>query len=529
MNVLIASVELSPVNLSVHLIEVELGEPKVVMNRADARKIGIVSNDRVKISFLGRSEIVLVSLTDTFISEGQLAVFVDMAKKLNLSEGCKVTVEPSEPRESINSIKKKLSGAKLGRKEIDRIVKDVYSGALSAVELTAFVLGVNFYGLDMDEIEWLTRSMASVGNVLDFGDMDVVDVHSVGGVPGNSKNSLAIVPIVAASGLIIPKTSTRAITSPSGTVDTMEVLAPVNLGPDEIVKITKRVGGVITWGYPANLSPVDATFIESVEYPLGVDPEPLIYASVLSKKYAVGAKKLVIDIPTGPEAKVEDMKTARTMARRFMEISERLGIRTHVAISYGGQPVGRCIGPALEAMEALEVMESCGKRGSGSFVEKSVGLAGLLLEIGSVAPRGKGYQMALSVLESGKAYEKFMEIVEAQGGRRMKADEIEIGEYRAIVRANTSGYVTSVSNRAMMRIARTAGAPNDKKAGIRLLAKRGDKVEEGDPLFELYSSSESKLDEALKMSTLLKPFRIESMILEVFGEVSTGSASPISR
>jgi len=509
------------IQLKVVLLKTELGESRVVMSPSDAQELGAAFESRVKISSLdGRGAIALVSISESeeFIKKGEIGLFQEVAKFLGVKEGSIVQVELAKPSRSSATIKKKTFGAKLSKDEIYSLVRDIYEGVVSKVELAAFVTALQFHGADMDEIEYLTRAMAEVGTMLDFGDALIVDKHGIGGVPGASKDALLIVPIVAAAGLMIPKTSTRAILSPSGTVDTMEVLAPIDLSSDEIIEITRRIGGVITWTRSANLSPVDAILIERVEHPLSIDPESLIYASIMSRKYAAGVKRLVLDIPTGPESKVETMKDARRIARNMITLGDRLGIRVEAAISYGGQPIGEFIGPALEAREALTTLITGGK-GVGSLVEKAVALAGILLELGGIAPIGEGSNLARDILTSKKAYDKMRQIIEAQGGNPdIKPEDIEVGSYREVVRAPMKGYVTAVSNRAITRIARAAGAPKDKGAGVRVFGKRGDRVEPGDPLLEIYSSSESRLQAALELTRGLEPVKVEGMILEIHRE-----------
>ena len=509
------------IQLKVVLLETEIGESRVVMSPVDAQELGASFESRVKVMSLdGRGAIALLSLSgsEEFIKKGQIGIFQDVARLLGVEDGSIVQVDLAKPTKSSATIKKKTLGTKLSKEEIYSLVRDIYEGVVSKVELAAFVTALQFHGADMDEVEFLTRAMAEVGAMLDFGDALIVDKHGIGGVPGTSKDALLIVPIVAAAGLMIPKTSTRAILSPSGTVDTMEVLAPVDLSSDEIIEITRRIGGVITWTRSANLSPVDAILIERVEHPLSMDPEPLIYASIMSKKYAAGVKRMVLDIPTGPESKVESIKEARKMARNMITLGDRLGIRVEAAISYGGQPVGEFIGPALEAREALTTLITGGK-GAGSLVEKAVALAGIILELGGVASIGEGASLARKILTSKRAYEKMRQIIEAQGGDPdIRPEDIEVGPYREVVRAPMKGYITAVSNRAITRIARAAGAPKDKGAGIRVFGKRGDKVEPGDPLIEIYSSSETRLQAALELTRGLEPIRVEGMILEIHRE-----------
>jgi AMP phosphorylase len=379
--------------------------------------------------------------------------------------------------------------------------------------MAAFLMSEQFYGMDDDELLWLTRAMTESGTRIDF-EKPVYDKHSIGGVPGN-KVALIIVPIVAAAGLLIPKTSSRAITSPSGTADTMSVLAPVEFSAQELQKIALQTNGAIVWGGGLNLAPADDAFI-TVEYPLQIDPEPQMIASIMSKKLAVGTDFLVLDLPTGEEAKILTSEDARRLGNKFVDLGAKLGIRVHCGVTYGGQPVGHAVGPALEAREALQTLEGAGPT---SLVEKSTALAGLLLEMGGKANKGGGQDMARDILQSGQALKKMREIVEAQGGNsNIHSEKILVGTHVRRIAAPANGYVTHISNAGINQIARAAGAPIEKGAGVILFNKRGHKVAKDETILEIYAERESKLEEAYSIVTKLKPVTIEGMLLEEIPE-----------
>ncbi len=500
----------------VRILDMALGDVRILMNAEDAEKYGIWTNSRVRVSTDHKSIVAIVSITSgDIIKRGEIGLFSEASRSLEVDDGSYVYVKGVEAPSTVKYLKNKLRGEELSEEEIFDLINDIKEGLVSDAELAAFVTALEFHGMSTDEIVSLTKAMAEAGNKLEFGDITVFDKHGIGGVPGTSKDTLIIVPIVAEAGLHIPKTSTRAITSPSGTVDTMEVLAPVDLTAEEIVEACLKVRGTIAWTKTANISPVDDILISRVEFPLSLDPEPLMFASILSKKLAASVKNLVLDIPTGEEAKVETVKEATEMANKFREIGSRLGINIEVAISYGGQPVGRAIGPALEAKEALICLMTGGKC-SRSIVEKAVSIAGLLLEMGGAAAPGKGEAAAWHILETGKAYERMKMIIREQGGNPdIKPEDIEIGQYKYSVKSQVEGFVTAVSNRAFVEIARAAGAPRDSGAGIYLYVKRGDKVSIGDTLYDIYSSSEARLEEAIKVALSRKPIAVEGMILKV--------------
>jgi len=376
--------------------------------------------------------------------------------------------------------------------------------------MTAFVTASYVKGLDMDEVEYLTRSMVETGDRIQFSTHPIVDKHSVGGVPGN-KISLIVVPVIAASGLRIPKTSSRAITGAAGTADLMEVLAPVEFSSDEVKKMTEKAGGVIVWGGSTNIAPADDKFI-MVEYPFRIDAIGQMIASVMAKKSAVGADLAVIDIPVGNGTKVPTVQEGRRLAGQFMEIGERLNIHVECALTYGESLVGHAIGPNLEVNEALSVLE--GAQEPGSLIQKSLALSGIALEMAGKAARGQGYAMAEGILTSGKALEKLRQIIEMQGGNPgVRSKDIVPGEHSFVVKAPLDGYVVELHNRALITMARAAGAPHDRGAGLLIHAKKGAKVKQGEPIITIHAERSWRLEKAIEIGRQLMPVLVEGMLL----------------
>jgi thymidine phosphorylase len=313
-----------------------------------------------------------------------------------------------------------------------------------------------------------------------------MDKHSVGGLPGN-RTTMLIVPIVAACGLRIPKTSSRAITSPAGTADTMETLAPVELDVPRIQSVVEKTGGCVVWGGAVRLSPADDILIR-VERPLDLDSQGQLVASVLSKKAAAGATHVLIDMPVGPTAKVRSAHAAAALEKQLVQVGQALGLNVRVSHTDGSSPVGRGIGPALEARDVLAVLG----REAGApedLARRAIQLAGELLEFGGAAPIGQGAAMAAGVLEDGRAWAKFQEICEAQGGMRKPP----VAPYTRDVVAQRNGSVTAIDNRRLARIAKLAGAPKSACSGLVLHVRNGDFVERGQPLFTLHSASPGTL------------------------------------
>jgi AMP phosphorylase len=496
--------------LRVRVFRVEEGRPEVILNNEDAKDLGLHPRDRVAITHAKRSTVALVNVSSDFVKKGELGVMEEVHKILGVVDGDDIRISLAPRPRSVDYIRKKMRGESLGAEEYDAIVKDVVSNALSEVELTAFITSLYINEMSMEETAYLTKKMAENGEMLHLKKKPVFDKHSIGGVPGN-KITLLIVPIVAAAGLTIPKTSSRAITSACGTADIMEVLAPVTFSSVEIEEIVNEVDGIIAWGGGVSLAPADDVFIQ-VEYPLAIDPHNLAICSVMAKKHAVGADYVVIDIPMGEGTKVRTMEEAKRFARDFVELGERIGINVECAITYGDKPIGRAVGPALEAEEALRALEGSGP---SSLIEKATDIAGILLEAGGVANRGGGKKAAIKLLNDGRALEKMREIIGAQGGDpTVSSGDVKVGRHSLMVRSSKEGYVTHILNRAIVQIARTAGAPRDKGAGILLHVTKGRKVKVGDPLFEIYADSKYKLAQAEKLSKRIFPVVLEGMLLK---------------
>ena len=495
-------------------IDVLHGSHEVLLNREDAEELGLRTQDRVKVvRGKGKSLSAVVGITDTLVSKGEAGAFIKLWRDLNLDGSEKVYIVPTSRPASIDFVRKKIYGNAWSQEEINTIVDDIAFGNLSDIELAAYTTAVQINGMSMDEITWLTMAMVRTGETLDWEIAPILDVHSIGGVPGN-KYAPITVSIVAANGLTIPKTSSRAISSAAGTADIMEVVCNVEHDAQSIKRIAQRVGGALVWGGGMNLAPADDAIIR-VEYPLSLDPPGQVLASVMAKKKAVGAEYCVIDIPMGEGAKISTSEEARRLARDFIILGERIGVTTRCAITYGGQPVGRAVGPALEIREVLSVLE--GAKEPNSIIEKALSLSGILLELGGLARPDRGIELAKKTLESGKALKKFKEIIDAQGGNPdIKADDIMLGKYTYDLPSPKDGYIEAINNRAIIKIARSAGSPRDKGAGIMLKFKKGECTEKGDPLLTIYADKKRKLDDAKIIATKLQPIRVEGMIL---GEV----------
>lgn len=405
--------------------------------------------------------------------------------QLGLENGSAARVAQAEQPASMDAVRRKIAGERLLLEDFRAITGDITHNRYSKMEMAAFLVASGQNNLDREEILSLTLAMTESGDRLDWHEPLVVDKHCIGGIPGN-RTSMVIMPIVAAHGMVMPKTSSRAITSPSGTADTMEVLAKVDLTPQQLHEIVRRQRACLAWGGTARLAPADDVLI-SVERPLGIDSQGQMIASILSKKLAAGSTHLLIDIPVGRSAKVRHMREALQLRKLFEYIGDRIGLHLEVIITDAAQPVGRGIGPVLEARDVMQVLRN-DENAPPDLRQKALRLAGRILEFDPDVRGGYGYSIARDILESGRALAKMEAIILAQGTQE-KA--FKLGELSFDVVADRKGVVIAIDNYHIARIARLAGAPMDKGAGVDILKKLGEPVEKGEPLYRVHAEYRS--------------------------------------
>jgi thymidine phosphorylase len=457
------------------------------------RAEGFQALSKVEVHANGRQIMASLNVVDdtSIVAPGELGLSKVAFGQIGVEEGYRVSVSQAEPPESIGALRRKLAGDRIELEDFRAIARDISEHRLSKIELTAFVVATGRDELDREEVYYLTDAMLGVGDRLDWHESLVVDKHCIGGVPGN-RTSMLVVPIVAAHGMLCPKTSSRAITSPAGTADTMEVLAEVSLPIGRLQDIVRNHRGCLAWGGSANLSPVDDVLI-SVERPLSVDGPGQIVASILSKKIAAGSSHLVLDIPIGPTAKVRSMADAQRMRRLFEYVARRMNISLEVVITDGRQPIGFGIGPVLEARDVMRVLEN-DPRAPVDLRQKSLRLAGRLIECDPDVRGGDGFAIARDILDSGRALAKMNDIVKAQGSKNFDHNRLAMGEMSFEICAPAAGVVVGIDNLQMARIARMAGAPKVQNAGVDLQYKLGDTVAAGDVLYRVYAVYGSDLE-----------------------------------
>ena len=455
------------------------------------RSEGFSSHNRIFLAAAGRQVIATLYQVESDLLERDEAGLSDAAwQSLGLKAGDAVTAHHAPVVESMKFVRGRIFGHAFDDGALTAIVSDIVAGRYSTIEISAFLTACAANKLSAGEICALTRAMVAAGDRLVWDQTVVVDKHSLGGLPGNRTTPI-IVAICAALGLIMPKTSSRAITSPAGTADMMETLAPVTLDDRAIQAVVAQEGGCIVWGGAVRLSPADDILIRT-ERALDIDSEGQMIASVLSKKIAAGSTHLVIDMPVGPTAKVRDGDAARSLSDGLRSVAEAFGIRCRIVPGDGSQPIGRGIGPALEARDVLAVLR-CEIDAPQDLRARALELAGALLELSGTVGTGEGVSLATSVLDDGRAWAKFRRICEAQGGMRTPPQ----AGYRKTLTALTDGKIIAIDNRRIARLAKLAGAPDDKAAGLQMHVRVGDLVTCGAAIYTLHAEAPGELAYAL--------------------------------
>lgn len=420
-------------------------------------------------------------------------------------------------QDALKAIQKKLVGKRLSYREIYAVMDEIANDRLGDILTTYFAASGYAKGFSFDEIYYLTKAMVETGEKLEFKGI-IADKHSIGGLPG-TRATMIVVPIVASAGFKIPKSSSRAITTPAGTADCMETIADVTFDKDRIYKIVEKTNGCIVWGGSFKIAPADDEIIH-VEEPLAFESYDKILVSVMAKKIAFGSNHIIIDIPWGKTMKVHSLDDAQSLAKKFKYLAGKFDLKLEVLITKSNQPAGNGIGPLLEAADALRVLEQSADRPL-DLEEKSLDLSGALLDLcihdasdemkNTFKARYKsGREWATEILKSGKAHEKMMEIIKAQGGNaHVKSTHLRPGKFSKIIKSSKSGVVAHVNCRNISILAKILGAPQDARSGLFLHRRMHDKVAVHGELYTLYSDSEKRISEAVDSIQMFPIYEIE--------------------
>jgi len=466
------------------------GRPICMIHGDTAKKLSFHVGQRILISRKKKKLICVLNTMEHIIQKNEIAVSHEISDILKLKPGNVVDVEIAEKPRSIDLIKEKLNGKKLNKDEIFEIIQNIANNSLTEVEVAFFVSAILEKGMSLEETKYLTQAMVETGNHLHFKGV-VVDKHSIGGIAGNRTTPI-VVSICAAAGLIFPKTSSRAITSAAGTADVIETIARVDFSIDDIKKIIKKTNGCFVWGGSLGLAPVDDKIIR-VEKIVNADSSSQVIASILSKKISAGSKHILIDIPYGKSAKFSE-REALLLKKRFLQMKTVFKLDLDVVLTKGDEPIGNGIGPVLEIKDVIKVLTR--NNSPKDLEEKSLFLSGKILEMVNKARPGKGVAMARSILESGAAYKKFLEIIHAQKGNVNLLDSL-CSNAAYDIKSRKKIKIKHLNNKLFNTLARLAGCPEDKASGIYLYKKKGNDVDKGETIFTIYAVSKEKLRHAI--------------------------------
>lgn len=457
------------------------------------RSEGFEALTRVKVAHGGKAIVATINVVcSDLLAADEVSLSESGCTAINVRDGDEIEITHLSPIDSIGLVRAKIYGRELSDAGYNAIMKDIVAGDYSTVHLTGFVTAVACRTMGLNEIVGLTRAMIDTGEKLSWPYPIVMDKHCIGGIPANRTTPI-VISIAAALGLIIPKTSSRAITSPAGTADVLDVITNADISLEQIQEVVKTEGACLCWGGSVRISPADDILIR-IERSLDIDSEAQMIASVLSKKKAAGSTHVLIDIPYGSTAKVRSVEDAHHLAELFEKVGAAIGLVIKVMITDGSQPVGTGIGPELEARDVLAVLKN--QAGAPMDLrEKALALAAALIELSGKQIDGSAYQIASDILSSGAAYNTFKAICLKQGRYN---EPQAYAPYRHDILASYTGIVTSVDNRKLAKIAKLAGAPNDPAAGILYYAHLNTQVDKGEPLYTVFAETPGQLNYALE-------------------------------
>ncbi len=487
--------------LLVKRLKLQAGKPIAFIHRDDAKRLGLHPGEKVHLCHGPKVEVVLTNIVEDYIKKGQVALSDEILSYLGLMPTDRVHIETIPKSKGSLLLDGNHMCLPYTKESLKQIIKDIVNNNLSEAEIAYFISGVTYCGMSLDEIKNLIDAIVSTGKVIDWGAKKIADKHCIGGIPGNRTTPI-VVPICAAAGIVMPKTSSRAITSAAGTADVVETVAHVDFPISELKRIVHKTGACLAWGGALGLAPADDKLIQ-VEKILDLDPEPQLLASILAKKIAVGSTHILIDIPYGDGAKVSKAEGLK-LKKKFLALGIKLELKIQVVLTKGSEPIGNGIGPVLEMKDVLHVLRQ--ENSPKDLEDKSIFLAGIILEMMGKAKKGQGEQKAFSLLQSGKALKKFEEIIKAQRGN---IDDLPEAPFTHTIHADHSGKIKSIDNHKCNALAHILGCPLDKAAGIYLDFHVNNKVKSGDPVMTLHAESKVQLSRGLDYIRENMPIRIE--------------------
>ncbi len=486
--------------LKLKKIGLQAGRPVAFIHSESAEKLNVHVGDRVEILSKGKKIIAIVDVIES-IKQKEIYLSKEIINYLKIKPGSNIDVFAALEPKSSKYIFKKLAGKVLTKKEIYAIIKDIVDNARTEAEVAYFVSGVYKNGMNLQETIYLTEAMYKTGETIKWKNKKIVDQHSIGGIAGNRTTPI-VVSICAAAGIIMPKTSSRAITSAAGTADVIETVTNVSLSISKLKSVVNKINACLAWGGSLGMAPSDDKLIR-VERLLSLDPESQLIASIMAKKLSVGSKYVLIDIPYGPNAKVSKVKAIK-LRKKFLAVGKYFKLKMHVVLTHGFEPIGNGVGPILEIKDVFRVLE---RNNSPKDLEKKcIFLSGEILEMTGKAKRGLGKKLALEILDSGSALAKFEEILTAQG---RKKNNLKTAKFKHDIKAKKSGKIKDINNKQINYLGRILGCPTDAASGIYLHKHRSDSIKKSEEIITLYSESKKKLSQGIQYFHKNKPISIK--------------------
>ena len=483
--------------LKLKILKISTGSPVIFLHESSAKKMGLHTGDRATVKNNANSLVAVVDIVRGFIKKTEAALSQELISLMKGHNGY-VDVDLSSSAESSSILQNREERNQYSQKDFEKIMNDIINNRLTEAEIAYFISSMVHHKSSTKEVIYLINAIVKTGVCISWPYKKIADKHSIGGIPGNRTTPI-IVSICAAAGVIMPKTSSRAITSAAGTADTIESIAPVSLSIKQLKAVVKKTGACLAWGGSLGLAPVDDKLIR-VEKLLRVDPEAQLLASILAKKVSVGSTHVVIDIPFGEGAKVSKVQGEK-LGRLFRVLGKKLELVIKIVLTDGKEPIGNGIGPILEMKDVLKVLKQ--DNSPKDLENKSLFIAGAILELVGNAKKGKGLLKSREILHNGSAYKKFSEIILAQGGD--PKTWLPESKFNHAIISNHNGIIEKINNSGINYLARILGCPADKASGLYLYKHVGAKIAKGEKLVTLFSESKQKLKEAVKFFKKQKP------------------------
>lgn len=487
----------------------------VVLNEKEAAKHGIWAIDTINLLFTSsktgdlQSISLNADLSTHLVAGWEIGITKDTYEKFQIEQGSVVWVSYKKSDDiSIKAIRKKLLWNEITQDELKSIIKDISENRLSNTMITYYVASGFMHGQSTDELLWSTKASAELGDMFSY-EWIVADKHSIGGIPAN-ETTMAIVPIIASLGIKIPKTFTKAITSPCATWDCVNVLMDSICAKSKINDLMTKNNACLAWYGGLNLAPANSRIME-ITYPLAMEPYDKMVSSIMASKYAMGITHTVIEIPIWLTAKVKDQETAQQIMDWFVLLWKELNIKIDFELSDGSQPLWLWIGSVLQVRDVLRILQQ--KDNKSDMLEKKViSLSAKLLKLIGFAQWQDAIDLIKKQLISWNAWKKMQEIMKSQSynnkettvnyfdwnPRDLDSEGLKLAEYSYTFKSLSNSKIKWFDLKKLGNVARILWCPIDSQAGMEIFKKNGDDLIIGESLFTLYSTDKSKLDLAIK-------------------------------